>query len=222
MIECVLFSDNSELKNRIGILLEKEDISLDKKTLSDLKDYKTSVFSVIVIDAGSKKDRDLIKTLTPLLLSYKNKKILLTKESQASDILFEIEGFEDFIFYKDIDDNLAYRVRFNYMNMDSIDKQNHIVIGELVLNLEKYELIVEGKVIVLTFKEFEMLKLLVQNKNKVFTRINLLSQVWGYDYYGGSRTVDVHMRRLRSKIPPPYNDMLKTVRNVGYMFSPPK
>jgi len=222
MIECVLFSDNSELKNRIGILLEKEDISLDKKTLSDLKDYKTSVFSVIVIDVGSKKDRDLIKTLTPLLLSYKNKKILLTKESQASDILFEIEGFEDFIFYKDIDDNLAYRVRFNYMNMDSIDKQNHIVIGELVLNLEKYELIVEGKVIVLTFKEFEMLKLLVQNKNKVFTRINLLSQVWGYDYYGGSRTVDVHMRRLRSKIPPPYNDMLKTVRNVGYMFSPPK
>ena len=62
--------------------------------------------------------------------------------------------------------------------------------------------------------------LLMQNKDKVFTRINLLSTVWGYDYYGGSRTVDVHMRRLRAKIPPPYNNMLRTIRNVGYMFSP--
>jgi len=97
---------------------------------------------------------------------------------------------------------------------------NSIVVGELVLNLDKYELSVGGEVIVLTFKEFEMLKLLMKNKNKVFTRIKLLSLVWGYDYYGGSRTVDVHMRRLRSKIPLPYCDMLKTIRNVGYMFSP--
>jgi len=70
--------------------------------------------------------------------------------------------------------------------------------------------------------ELEMLKLFMQNINRVFTRIDLLSTVWGYDYYGGSRTVDVHMRRLRAKIPPPYNDMLKTIRNVGYIFSPGK
>jgi two-component system alkaline phosphatase synthesis response regulator PhoP len=97
--------------------------------------------------------------------------------------------------------------------------QNSFVVGDLILNFEKYELKVNDRIIVLTFKEFEMLKLLLQNQDKVFTRINLLSTVWGYDYYGGSRTVDVHMRRLRAKIPPPYNKMLKTIRNVGYMFS---
>jgi len=75
---------------------------------------------------------------------------------------------------------------------------------------------------VLTFKEFEMLKLFMQNENRVFTRMDLLSTVWGYDYYGGSRTVDVHMRKLRAKIPPPYNNMLTTIRNVGYMFSTEK
>jgi DNA-binding response OmpR family regulator len=90
----------------------------------------------------------------------------------------------------------------------------------MVLNLEKYELSVDSRPIVLTYKEFEMFKLLLQNRDRVFTRIDLLSSVWGYDYYGGSRTVDVHMRRLRAKIPPPYNKMLKTIRNVGYMFSP--
>ncbi|MCD4670255.1 MAG: response regulator transcription factor [Actinomycetia bacterium] len=106
--------------------------------------------------------------------------------------------------------------------MKVIIPEDSLVIGDMVLNLEKYELSIGTEVIVLTFKEFEILRLFMQNMNRVFTRIDLLSSVWGYDYYGGSRTVDVHMRRLRAKIPPPYNNMLKTIRNVGYMFSPGK
>jgi DNA-binding response OmpR family regulator len=81
-------------------------------------------------------------------------------------------------------------------------------------------LAVNGLSIELTFKEYELLKILLENQNKVLSRNKLLSVVWGYDFYGGSRTVDVHMRRLRSKLDAPYNLMLKTVRNVGYMFSP--
>ena len=89
----------------------------------------------------------------------------------------------------------------------------------MVINLEKYELTVKGIVVELTFKEFEMLKYLIINVNKVFSRNILLSKIWGYDFYGGNRTVDVHMRRIRSKLPSPYDLMFKTVRNVGYMFS---
>jgi DNA-binding response OmpR family regulator len=92
--------------------------------------------------------------------------------------------------------------------------------GSLVLNLDKYELTVNDNEVELTFKEYELLKLLLENPDKVYSRNKLLSIVWGYDFYGGSRTVDVHMRRLRSKLELPYSDMLKTVRNVGYMFSP--
>ena len=73
----------------------------------------------------------------------------------------------------------------------------------------------------LTYKEFELLKFLATHPGKVFTREVLLDKVWGYDYYGGTRTVDVHIRRLRAKIetgPTPY---IETVRNVGYKFLPP-
>ena len=104
--------------------------------------------------------------------------------------------------------------------MDSKQQENCLIFRDLVLNLDKYELSINGEGIELTYKEYELLKLLLENPNKVFSRNNLLSKVWGYDFYGGSRTVDVHMRRLRSKLVAPYIDMLKTVRNVGYMFSP--
>ena len=129
---------------------------------------------------------------------------------------------DGFILSSQIEAELIPRVNFLLKKMKILVPKNSIIAGDMVLNLEKYELKINGEVVVLTFKEFEMLKLLLQNQDKVFTRINLLSTVWGYDYYGGSRTVDVHMRRLRAKIPPPYNNMLTTIRNVGYMFSTEK
>ncbi len=129
---------------------------------------------------------------------------------------------DDFILPSQIEAELIPRVNFLLLKMKVLVPKDSLVVGDMLLNFEKYELKVNGGIVVLTFKEFEMLKLLMQNQDKVFTRIDLLSKVWGYDYYGGSRTVDVHMRRLRAKIPPPYNKMLKTIRNVGYMFSPEK
>jgi len=75
----------------------------------------------------------------------------------------------------------------------------------------------------LTFKEFELLKYLVQHPGRVFSREQLLQEVWGYDYFGGTRTVDVHVRRLRAKLGPENETLIGTVRNVGYRFVlPPK
>src|SRR5690606_3313860 len=79
-----------------------------------------------------------------------------------------------------------------------------------------------GRPIDLTYKEFELLKYLVQHPGRVFTRAQLLQEVWGYDYYGGTRTVDVHVRRLRAKLGPEHEQLIGTVRNVGYRFDPPK
>ena len=74
----------------------------------------------------------------------------------------------------------------------------------------------------LAYKEFELLKYLVQHPGRVFTRAQLLQEVWGYDYYGGTRTVDVHIRRLRAKLGGEYEHVIGTVRNVGYRFDPPE
>jgi len=88
----------------------------------------------------------------------------------------------------------------------------------LVIDLAKCEVTIEGKIVELTFKEYQLLKFLAGNKGRVYTREELLNKVWGYDYYGGDRTVDVHVRRLRSKIENSKHSFIETVRNIGYRF----
>ncbi len=89
--------------------------------------------------------------------------------------------------------------------------------GSLSIDLERYKVTVDGEVVDLTYKEYELLRFLASNPGKPFTREALLNQVWGYDYYGGSRTVDVHVRRIRAKIEQ-HEQFIDTVRNVGYRF----
>ncbi len=91
----------------------------------------------------------------------------------------------------------------------------------LVIDLTQCEVTVDGRKAELTFKEYELLKLLASHPGRVYTRQALLDKVWGYDYYGGDRTVDVHVRRLRSKIEDSRHSFVETVRNVGYRFRKP-
>jgi DNA-binding response OmpR family regulator len=92
--------------------------------------------------------------------------------------------------------------------------------GELVIDEATYSARIRGSALDLTFKEFELLKFLAQHPRRVFSRSQLLQEVWGYDYFGGTRTVDVHVRRLRAKLGPENEALIGTVRNVGYKFVP--
>jgi DNA-binding response OmpR family regulator len=94
--------------------------------------------------------------------------------------------------------------------------------GELVIDESTYSARIRGHTLDLTFKEFELLKFLAQHPKRVFTRSQLLQEVWGYDYFGGTRTVDVHVRRLRAKLGSENEALIGTVRNVGYKFVPAK
>ncbi|MCI0687511.1 MAG: response regulator transcription factor [Sporichthyaceae bacterium] len=98
------------------------------------------------------------------------------------------------------------------------DTPDEISRGDLVIDEATYTARVRGRLLDLTFKEFELLKYLAQHPGRVFTRANLLAEVWGYDYFGGTRTVDVHVRRLRAKLGPEHDQLIGTVRNVGYRF----
>jgi DNA-binding response OmpR family regulator len=91
--------------------------------------------------------------------------------------------------------------------------------GEVVIDEDSYTAKIKGRTLDLTFKEFELLKYLTQHPGRVFSRSQLLQEIWGYDYFGGTRTVDVHIRRLRSKLGPEFEAIIDTVRNVGYRFS---
>ncbi|HEY0539535.1 MAG TPA: response regulator transcription factor [Actinoallomurus sp.] len=100
------------------------------------------------------------------------------------------------------------------------DVPGEIRSGELTIDEATYSARLRGRVLDLTFKEFELLKYLAQHPGRVFTRAQLLQEVWGYDYFGGTRTVDVHVRRLRAKLGTEYESLIGTVRNVGYRFVP--
>jgi DNA-binding response OmpR family regulator len=99
------------------------------------------------------------------------------------------------------------------------DPEAHVIrTGEVLVDDATYTAKVGGRSLDLTFKEFELLKFLAQHPGRVFSRQQLLQEVWGYDYFGGTRTVDVHVRRLRAKLGPENETLIGTVRNVGYRF----
>ncbi|RFS83790.1 DNA-binding response regulator [Actinomadura spongiicola] len=103
---------------------------------------------------------------------------------------------------------------------DADETPGEIRSGDLTIDEATYTARLRGRVLDLTFKEFELLKYLAQHPGRVFTRAQLLQEVWGYDYFGGTRTVDVHVRRLRAKLGAEYESLIGTVRNVGYRFVP--
>ena len=110
------------------------------------------------------------------------------------------------------------RIKNLFKRVHKIDQKNLIQRGKLTIDVSKYEVRLGDKKIDLTFTEFELLKFLCGHPGTVFTREVLLSKVWGYEYYGGTRTVDVHIRRLRSKIESRSSLFIETVRNIGYKF----
>ena len=97
-----------------------------------------------------------------------------------------------------------------------------IRLGQIAIDADTYRVTASGRPLDLTFKEFELLRFLAQHRGRVFTRPALLREVWGYDFYGGTRTVDVHVRRLRAKLGPEHEHLIETVRSVGYRAAGPE
>jgi len=122
--------------------------------------------------------------------------------------------FDDFILYPFRKGELSTRI--NRLLLDKNHDNTSISIGNLKINIQEYSVYLDNEKIELTFKEFELLRLLVQNRGIVFSRNELLNKIWGMEYIGGTRTVDVHIRRLRGKLGDEFNSIIETVRNVGY------
>jgi DNA-binding response OmpR family regulator len=125
---------------------------------------------------------------------------------------------DDFVVRPFTAPELALRIKRLLKKTDAGENEEMLICGDLKIDLAKCEVLVAERIIPLTFKEYELLKFLVNNQDRVFTRDVLLNKVWGFDYYGGDRTVDVHIRRLRSKLEDATHNFIETVRNIGYRF----
>lgn len=130
-------------------------------------------------------------------------------------------GVDDFVVVPLQPAELRARVHQTLWRHGRSTSRNTIAAGDLVLDLTNYHVFDAGRPITLTYKEYELLRFLMSHAGTVFNRETLLNRVWGYNYYGGSRTVDVHIRRLRSKLDGSRYSYIETVRNVGYRFAQP-
>jgi DNA-binding response OmpR family regulator len=146
--------------------------------------------------------------------------IVLVGGAQLGELDLRDELFDDFCLSPFHPTEFEARVRHLLWSVgDTTGARGDLVeYGDLVLNLETYQATIARRPLDLTYMEYELLKFLAQNPGKVFTREILLSRVWGYEYYGGARTVDVHIRRLRAKLGEEYAGLIATVRSVGYRF----
>ncbi len=172
---------------------------------------------VIDLERGSVEPHKLCHTIKQDRVLKELPLILLVTEEQLGRLDFSW-GVDDYLTLPVSPKRLTERIRFVMWKLNKIEGTNGLKLDDLTMDFERYEVHVDGAPVDLTYKEFELLKFLATHRGRVFSREALLDKVWGYDYYGGTRTVDVHIRRLRSKIETGGRAYLETVRNVGYKF----
>ena len=144
--------------------------------------------------------------------------IALVRQESLGSVNEHLNDVDDFILRPFRPEELELRIKRLLRETTDIDSGEIIRNGDLAIDLARYEVSLAGRPVELTFREYELLKFLVENRGRVSTRETLLNKVWGYDYFGGDRTVDVHIRRLRSKIEDLDHQFIETVRNIGYRF----
>jgi two-component system, OmpR family, alkaline phosphatase synthesis response regulator PhoP len=144
--------------------------------------------------------------------------LLLVSGAQLGELELREDFFDDFCLSPFHQKELEARLRHLFWRSGRGTRPEVVEYGDLALNLETYQAALGDRPLDLTYMEYELLKFFATHAGKVFTREQLLSRVWGYEYYGGARTVDVHVRRLRAKLGEEHANWIQTVRSVGYRF----
>ena len=145
--------------------------------------------------------------------------IAIVNLDTISTFRFE-KGADDFILSDATSEEISVRLALAGRRSGGGEEAAVLKVGDLIVNPDNYQVYVRGRPLDLTYKEFELLKFLAQRPGRVCDRDLLLREVWGFDYYGGTRTVDVHIRRLRAKLGAEHEALIETIRNVGYRLIP--
>ncbi|MGQ9524410.1 MAG: winged helix-turn-helix domain-containing protein [Armatimonadota bacterium] len=174
---------------------------------------------LILVDATTIDEElsELQRWLKPRSRSKEIASVVLLDESGLS-AWDTASGWSDFVLLPIRPAELRARMRRALGALDKDKSSDVIRVDGLEIDVRNYTVTVGGEPVELTYKEYQLLRFLASHPGRVFTRDELLNEVWGYDYYGGTRTVDVHIRRIRSKLGSPYDSLIQTVHNVGYRF----
>ena len=223
MATILLFADEAHgarLKSDLEYIGHRVD-HLIMRGQSNLPSVSANGIDLTIIDPESSLDR-LAHAISHLQKHHSANDcplLVVTDEMTALNLDFSV-GISDFVIKPYSMREFEARLRLALWNDDRPADNQMVKVDDLVINMARYEVRVKGSVVELTLKEYELLKHLATHEARVFTRSDLLDSIWGYDYYGGMRTVDVHIRRLRSKLGES-GKAITTVRGVGYKFDPP-
>ena len=193
----------------IDPILVANEAFLDTITADDMP-------SLALLDVGSmpaSELQDCVRRCAELKVAV----IALVPEDRVSHFDAD-QGIDDFLISPPRPDELLARTKRVLSRRASPDDSETVRVGDLVITPSSYEVSLRGKRLNLRLKEYELLLLMASNPGRVFTREALLNKIWGYEYLGGTRTVDVHIRRLRSKIEDADYTFIETVWQVGYRF----
>ncbi len=215
----ILFVDATEEIRPMAAGLEEAGFGVAHAQLDGvLAEARAETPAVLIFNMLGRSDAPAIRNLLRSAdMPHGVAAIAVIRSDQLGTLDFSI-GFDDFVVYPALTEEVTARVRRATWLKSGVESDNTLRTGDLHIDLSNYKAYVGGRPIDLTYKEFELLRFLATNQDKVFTREALLNRVWGYDFYGGARTVDVHIRRLRSKIEDRTHTFIETVRNVGYRF----
>lgn len=209
--QIALVSDNQEILRKISECYPHSEVLYFRS----IEIIKRENFSLIIIDYDMFGTTDSIQfLLSKIRKKIHEKPVLLILREKTIEFLQADWFFDDFIIFPFQKTELTARI--NRLTAHNDNENEIMTLGRLTIHFKEYSVYMDNEKLDLTYKEFELLRLLVQNKGEVFTRKDLLSKIWGMEYIGGTRTVDVHIRRLRGKLGDEFNTIIETVRNVGY------
>jgi two-component system alkaline phosphatase synthesis response regulator PhoP len=217
----LIIEDDKDIVELLKHYLVKENFVLKHAAdgFSGLEKAKSENFDLIILDIMLP-EMDGLEVCKELRGDHKTASvpiIMLTAKTEETDKIVGLElGADDYVTKPFSPKELVARVKALLRRAERrVEKEKIYRYGKLILDLSKHEVTFDDQLVQLTSKEFDLLECLLRSKGRVLSRDYLMDEVWGYDYYGGMRTVDVHIRRLREKIPV-LSSAIQTVKNLGY------
>lgn len=219
MKKALLASDDVHTLAWMREAVARLDLEAETAHLGEIKTrLMESAADVLVVDAG-RAPEVFAATVEQMAASGSDTRVLLVVDREALEGLrVPVRVSADFMVRGGTSEELAARTRALVWPGEEVATQDVIRIDDLTINLATYQVHISGEAVEFTYLEYALFMFLVTHPNRVYSREVLLRRVWGSDYFGGSRTVDVHIRRVRSKLGPELSRRLETVRNVGYLW----
>jgi two-component system alkaline phosphatase synthesis response regulator PhoP len=218
MVQALIITGDAEAKEELKKALSRDDLAFQFANYSN--GFRQEIIGqrpeVLLLEVGRQLSGPETREIIRKIKKEGDLPVIALVPRDKLDKIPADADIDDFLVAPYDSGELVLRIN-RLLSQRSLEDQKPIQGQGLTIDPETCEVTIEGSKVELTFKEYELLKLLASHKGRVFTRESLLDKIWGYDYYGGDRTVDVHIRRLRSKIEHdhPY---IETVRNIGYRF----